>query len=138
MVSFAIDKKSKWFQFFFSVLLLLNFAHARCNVYWKSEGVDIFSQSRKMRYPSEYSSLDERYEHDSSLSKQKPCHKAINKLSHNSRMALERYFWFNWYCKKPQFQLRDSMSNYEIYIPVFSVNDTYNFGNIFLVWSYTA
>ena len=41
--------------------------------------------------------LNERYEHDSSLSKQKPCHGALNNQWHNLRLGPESYFRFHWH-----------------------------------------
>ena len=41
--------------------------------------------------------LIERYEHDSSLSKQKPCHGALNNQWRNLRLGPESYFRFHWH-----------------------------------------
>ena len=41
--------------------------------------------------------LNEIYEHDSSLSKQKLCHGALNNQWRNLRLGPERYFWFHWH-----------------------------------------
>ena len=56
----------------------------------------------------------------SSSNKWKPCHGAINSPSRNLRMALEKYFRFQWNCKQLRIEARNSMVNAEIYFPIFS------------------
>ena len=56
----------------------------------------------------------------SSSNKWKPCHGAINSRPRNLRMALEKYFRFQWNCKQLWIEARNSMENCEIYFPIFS------------------
>ena len=56
----------------------------------------------------------------SSSNKWKPCHRAINSRPRNLRMALEKYFRFQWNCKQLRIDARNSMENSEIYFPIFS------------------
>ena len=52
--------------------------------------------------------------------KWKPCNGAIKSRPRNLRMALEKYFRFHWNCKQLRVEARNSMSNCEIYFPIFS------------------
>ena len=56
----------------------------------------------------------------SSSNKWKPCHGAINSRPRNLRMALEKYFRFQWNCKQLRVEARNSMANSGIYFPIFS------------------
>ena len=56
----------------------------------------------------------------SSSNKWKPCHGAINSRPRNLRMALEKYFRFQWNCKQLWIEARNSMENSEISFPIFS------------------
>ena len=54
----------------------------------------------------------------SSSNKWKPCHGAINSRPRNLRAAPEK--WFQWNCKQLRIEARNSMTNSEIYFPIFS------------------
>ena len=56
----------------------------------------------------------------SSSNKWKPCHGAINSRPRNLKTALEKYFRFQWNCKKLWIEARNSMAKSEIYFPIFS------------------
>ena len=56
----------------------------------------------------------------SSSNKWRPCHGAINSRPRNLRTALEKYFRFQWNCKQPRIEARNSMANSDIYFPIFS------------------
>ena len=58
--------------------------------------------------------------HLSLLSKRKPCHGAINSWPLHIRTALKKYFQFHWNCEQLRVEARNSMSNCEIYFPIFS------------------
>ena len=45
---------------------------------------------------------------------------AINSWPRNLRTALENYFQFQWICKHLQIEARTSMTNCDIYFPIFS------------------
>ena len=53
-----------------------------------------------------------------SSNKWKPCHGAINSRPRNLRAAPEK--WFQWNCKQLRIEARNSMTNSEIYFPIFS------------------
>ena len=55
-----------------------------------------------------------------SSNKWKPCHRAINSRPDNLRIALEKYFQFQWNCKQLPIEARNSMANSEIFFPIFS------------------
>ena len=58
--------------------------------------------------------------HLSLSSKWKPCHRAINSQPSNLWMGMKKYFRFQWNCKQLWVEARNSMSNCEIYFPIFS------------------
>ena len=58
--------------------------------------------------------------HLSLWSKWKPCHRTLNSWPRNLRTALEKYFRFHWNCKELWVEVRNSMSNCQIYFPIFS------------------
>ena len=53
-------------------------------------------------------------------SKWRPCHGAIKNWTRNPIKALEKYFRFCWNCKQLWVEGRNSMSNCQIYFPIFS------------------
>ena len=55
-----------------------------------------------------------------SSNKWKPCHGAINSRPRNLRMALEKYFRFQWNYKQLRIEARNSMDNSDIFFPIFS------------------
>ena len=65
----------------------------------------------------------------SSSNKWKPCYGAIYSRPCNLRTALEKYFRFQWNCKKLRIKARNSMANSEIYFPIFSET-------IHTIWKY--
>ena len=52
--------------------------------------------------------------------KWKPCYRAINSRPHNFRMTLEKYFDFSETVNKLGVEVRGSITNCEIYYPIFS------------------
>ena len=58
--------------------------------------------------------------HLSLSSKWEPCHGLINSWPCNIQTRLKKHFRFNWNFKQLRVEARNSMSNCEIYFPIFS------------------